>query len=453
MRSHRKYMNKKTLLILFFAFFQNFILYSQLKNDTNWENQAQIFIKKFYDKDFEYCYSQFDESVKKSFSLDLFKQAYSQLEFGSGPMVSIGKTKLVEQKGYFITGTEVKHKKNELIIEITYGKNGKIFGFFFKPPKSKSNDNYKAPTYVKKSNFQSDSITFGEKYKLDGILTYPKTGNTFPLIILVHGSGPNDLDETIGPNKPFKDIAEGLSSNGIAVFRYNKRTLKYGEELSKYDSLTLEDETIQDAIFAFNKLSNHQKIDKSQIYILGHSLGGFAIPQIAKSTSTAAGYIILAGSNQPLEQKILEQYEYISNLKNNQGITKEILAVIKQQVERVSKNNFDLNTPKDSLPFGASPLYWKYLNDYKPLEEIKKIQNKILVLQGERDYQVTVAEFNNWKSALSNNTKASFILYPELNHLFMEGEGKGKATPEEYSKPSNVSEKVINDILQWVKSN
>lgn len=450
MLSHRKYMNIKTLFILLFVFFQNSILFSQLSNNSNWENQAQTFIKKFYEKQFDFCYSQFDESVKKSFSLELFKQAYSQLEFSSGPMVSIGETKVVEQKGYHITGTQVKHKNNELIIEITYGNNGKIFGFFFKPPKSKSDDNYKSPAYVKKSLFQSDSITFDEKYKLDGILTYPLTGSSFPLIILVHGSGPNDLDETIGPNKPFKDIAEGLSSKGIAVFRYNKRTLKYGEELSKYDSLTLEDETIQDAIIAFNQLSNHPKIDRRQIYILGHSLGGFAIPQIAKSTSTAAGFIIFAGSNQPLEQKILEQYEYISNLKNNQGITKEILAIIKQQVDKISSNNFTLNTPKDSLPFGAYPAYWLYLNQYKPLDDIRKIDDKILVLQGERDYQVTVTEFNNWKSALSNNTKASFILYPELNHLFMEG--KGKATPEEYSKPSNVSEKVINDILQWVKT-
>ena len=450
MLSHRRYMYIRFTLLLFFVLFQNSILFSQINNDSNWENKAQTFIKKFYEKDFDYCYSQFDESVKKSFSLDLFKQAYSQLEFGSGAMVSIGKTKLVEQKGYFITGTEVKHKKNDLIIEITYGKNGKIFGFFFKPPKAKVENNYKSPNYVNKSNFQSDSIIFGEKYKLDGILTHPKEGNAFPLIILVHGSGPNDLDETIGPNKPFKDIAEGLSSKGIAVFRYNKRTLKYGEELSKYDSLTLEDETIQDAIFAFNHLSNHHKIDKSKIYILGHSLGGYAIPQIAKSTSTAAGYIILAGSNQPLEQKILEQYEYISNLKNNQGISKEILEGIKTQVKRVSTNNFDENTPKDSLPFGANPLYWKYLNAYKPLEDVKKIKAKILVLQGERDYQVTITEFGNWKSSLNENKNAKFILYPTLNHFFMEG--KGKATPEEYFKSGNVSDKVINDILQWISN-
>ncbi|MDZ7606573.1 MAG: hypothetical protein U5K79_13515 [Cyclobacteriaceae bacterium] len=59
-------------------------------------------------------------------------------------------------------------------------------------------------------------------------MTLPKGKNSFPIVLFVHGSGPNDRDETIGPNKPFRDIAYGLAEKGIASLRYDKRTFVYG---------------------------------------------------------------------------------------------------------------------------------------------------------------------------------------------------------------------------------
>ena len=72
------------------------------------------------------------------------------------------------------------------------------------------------------------------------------------------------------------------------------------------------------------------------------------------------------------------------------------------------------------------------------------------MLQGERDYQVTMTDFNLWKQALSEKSKNQFISYPSLNHLFMKGEGK--ATPAEYDKQGNVEFQVISDMATWVKS-
>lgn len=66
------------------------------------------------------------------------------------------------------------------------------------------------------------------KYPLNGILTFPnETNGLFPTVVLVHGSGPSNMDEKIGNNYLFKDLAEGLSEKGIAVLRYDKRTLVY----------------------------------------------------------------------------------------------------------------------------------------------------------------------------------------------------------------------------------
>lgn len=441
---------KKITIALSILFLIPLTLFSQLP-DAVWANKAREFIKKYYQLDFDFCYNQFDESVKKSFSMDMFKQAYSQTEFRYGEFVELGETEAFDAKGYHITGTQVKHKNGSFTIEITYGSNGKIFGFFFKPPKTDKKESTIQPEYVKQDKFTTKDIEFGSKFKLKGKLTIPKGGNSYPVVILVHGSGPNDMDETIGPNKPFRDIAEGLSSNGIAVLRYNKRTNQYGALISQNDTnFTLKDEVVEDVIEAYNFLLNEPNINKEKIYILGHSLGGYSIPLIAEQLPNAAGFIILAGSNQPLEDKLVEQFEYISKLKNNQGINEDVLKVVRSLRDKIKKGDFNDKTPRDSILMGLSPAYWRFLNGYRPLEIIKKIDKPILVIQGARDYQVTIKEFEEWKKSLVNNPKAQFLLYENLNHLFISG--KGMAVPEEYLEQGFVAEKVISDIGLWINS-
>lgn len=419
--------------------------------DKTWALKARDFIKKYYELDFEFCYKQFDESVQKAFSIDMFKQAFSQTEFRYGKLLDIGETEAFDAKGYHITGTQVKHEKGSFTIEITYGGNGKIYGFYFKPPKTDKKDESKSPNYVDNNKFTTKDIEFGSKFKLNGKLTIPKEGKSFPVVILVHGSGPNDMDETIGPNKPFRDLAEGLSTIGVAALRYNKRTNQYGSIIAQNDTnFTLVDEVVDDVEEAFNFLLTENVIDKNKIYVLGHSLGGYSIPLIAERVTKAAGFIIFAGSNQPLEDKLVDQYEYISKLKNNQGINEDILKVVRSLRNKIKQNDYNDQTPRDSMLMGISPAYWRFLSKYRPLDIIKQIYKPILVMQGARDYQVTVNEYEEWKKALANNPKARFELYEDLNHCFMTG--KGMATPEEYMEQGFIAEKVIKDIGLWIKS-
>ena len=105
--------------------------------------------------------------------------------------------------------------------------------------------------------------------------------------------------------------------------------------------------------------------------------------------------------------------------------------------------------PGKDLPLGVPGAYWLSLRDYHPDLVAAKLSLPLLVLQGERDYQVTMADFALWKKNLAAKQNAVLKSYPKLNHLFMEGEGKSK--PDEYMKAGHVAREVIDDIATWIK--
>lgn len=157
-----------------------------------------------------------------------------------------------------------------------------------------------------------------EGWNLPGTLTLPKGDGPFPAVVLIHGSGPNDRDETIYENKPFRDIAQTLAQNGIAVYRYDKRTYVYGKDMVSDVSLTLNEETVIDAAEAVRLLKTREEIDADRVFVLGHSLGGQALPRIhAALTSvenSAAGYIFLAAPARNLAIITREQYDFLYSL-------------------------------------------------------------------------------------------------------------------------------------------
>ena len=131
-------------------------------------------------------------------------------------------------------------------------------------------------------------------------------------MVLVHGSSPQDMDETVIGNKPFRDLAEGLAERGVATLRYDKRTKVYG---AKSEVKTLADETIDDAVSAARLCAKQPKVDARRVFVLGHSLGGYAAPRIAQAGGGAIrGMIVLAGTSRPLAVVIDEQIAYLARL-------------------------------------------------------------------------------------------------------------------------------------------
>ncbi len=360
-------------------------------------------------------------------------------------------------KGYDIISVKSTFQKQKLNINVVFDSNKLIAGLNYTPDTESSGDTVQKDTAQIPDGVKETSVEFGKVgWELPGTLTAPAKGGKYPVVILVHGSGPNDRDETIGPNKPFRDISWGLAEKGIASLRYDKRTFVYGEKMSTdTEAMTVYDETVEDAVLAVQFLKGRDGIDSEKIFVLGHSLGGMLIPRIAQETPGAAGYLLVSAPVTPLEDIMIEQLEYIIGLdgSNTDAATKETLENTLVQYKKMRENVKSL-TPESNLTvnelFGAPASYWLDLKDYDPSKSALDIEKPMIVIQGERDYQVTMKEFEVWKKALAGKSNATVKSYPGLNHLLIKGEVRSE--PSEYETAGKVDSGLIQYLADWISS-
>jgi len=290
-------------------------------------------------------------------------------------------------------------------------------------------------------------LTIDEAF-LPATLTVPVGAGPFPGVVLVHGSGPNDRDETVGANKPFKDLAAGLASRGIAVLRYDKRTKVYGARGVTTGDYTVKQEVVDDALEAVRLLRGQPRIDPARVFVLGHSLGAMMAPRIAAADPKIAGLIAMAGAARPLEDAMLAQIRHLAMADGT--ISPEEQTAIDDMTKLVE--SIKALKPADAasgrMIAGAPASYWIDLEAYDPPSAAKAVKSPMLILQGERDYQVTMEDFSKWKAALGSRADVTFHSYKPLNHLFIPG--TGPSLPAEYQVPGHVDETVIKDIVAWI---
>jgi dienelactone hydrolase len=414
------------------------------------EAAAKQVIQELAAGQFEKIETQYDERVATALPPGKLGESWKGLIQQIGPFESILDTKASKTQGLDVVTMTCKFQNVVLEAHVAFDPDGKIAGLNFRPHKEAEPD-WTPPAYAKPDSFTEQPLTLvNGKFELPGTLTIPKGDGPFSAVVLVQGSGPNDQDETIGPNKPFKDLAWGLGSRGVAVFRYTKRTMKYGIQSSDDPAkLTVDDEVISDARAAVALLAKQPKIDAKRVFLLGHSLGAYLAPRIASGDSQIAGIVMLAANTRPIEKVIVEQIRYIAS--QNGAPDAEAQKQIASAEETAKKIESPDLKPGDSVPLlGASMpgAYWLDLRDYHPAQTAAKLTIPILILQGGRDYQVTPSNFEDWKKALATQKNVTLRLYPDLNHLFIAG--SGPSTPQEYEKPSHVAEEPVADIAAWI---
>jgi fermentation-respiration switch protein FrsA (DUF1100 family) len=408
------------------------------------ENPNITSAKKFFDfmQEGKYhdAYIMFDSSVMKMVTEEKNAAGWKAMAKKVGAFRQIEKTRDEEIQSYTAVYLTLRFDSARFDLKAVFTKQGKIAGYSFQAP-----EEYKNPPYADTANIieRKTEVRTGN-YSMSAILTVPKKGDHFPVVILVHGSGPEDKDETIANNKPFKDLALGLAAHGIATLRYDKRTYIYGaKSVSDPAKITQKEETADDAVSALRLAQKFGEIDQKKIFLLGHSQGASCAPRIAKETPFIAGIIFMAGPARSFEDVLAEQLALLIPMQHPKKEADSLLGAMNHEISLIRRGDFSDST----IRFGLPPAYWLDLKKYDQVSAAKSLPQPMLFLQGEKDYQGTMKDFSLWKKGLADKKNVTFISYPGLFHLFFQGEGK----PTDYEKAGHIQEKVITDIAQWIK--
>lgn len=387
------------------------------------------------------------KELQEKLSPEVFKDMFKQSEKQFGKLQSKGEWQKESAQGITLYYSDLKFERYSLRFLLSFDADGGMNTIRLIPVPAASTA--QPVTYNKEKMFERDITVGADGFKLPGTLTLPVGKEKVPVVIFVHGSGPQDRDETVGPNKPFRDLAWGLAERGIATVRYEKRTKAYGAAcVPEGREIDYDIESVDDAVAIAAWAKKLPEIDADSIYVLGHSLGATLAPRIAERADGLAGIILVAALARPFEDAIVEQMTYISSLKDSSDNAKKQIAEIKKQADNTKK----LGTPEfdDKIPLllDAPRSYWAFANAYKPVEVASKLTLPMLILQGERDYQVTMEDFGLWRFGLLRNKNVFFKSYPKLNHMLQEG--SGKATPFEYNRESPVVGYVMDDVASFI---
>jgi uncharacterized protein len=389
----------------------------------------------------------------------LLEKGWKLFEVMFGPIEHVGSP--TYSCGWFIlTATvPVSFKRAKMNATLQMTPTGHLFGLNFSPQLPST---WKTPSYVTDTTaLRNTNMRFGTGlFKVGGTLTLPagKPSERYPCVVLLGGSGPTDRDSSIGALKPFKDIALGLASNNnIAVCRIDKTSLAlrlwYRLFRRNKQGITLTGEYGY-ALDAIRRIKSNPDIRSDKVYILGHSLGGLMAAHLAAVEDSVAGCILMATPSESIYRCAIRQFRYIASLgegDDNDG-SRSLLSDAEElgkQAAIADSPTLSLDTPADQLPFGIGPAYWLECRALNPANTTQQINKPILILQGGRDYQVTVDDCKSLHASLEGNKNAEFRLYDSLNHCFVTG--NGPSGPAEYNLPGNVEWEVVQDISEWVR--
>ncbi|MEU8663184.1 alpha/beta hydrolase [Actinoplanes philippinensis] len=313
---------------------------------------------------------------------------------------------------------------------VTVDGDGRLHGLRIAPLVTSA---WRAPRYARPRRFTEHEVTVGSgPHAVAGTVSLPRRRGRAPGVVLLAGGGPFDRDGSVGADKPLKDIAWGLASRGIAVLRMDKVTHTHA-------GFTMAEEYLPPALAALDLLRRQPTVDAGRIHLLGHSGGGRAAPRVAAADGSVAGMVVLAGDAAPLPQAAVRAVRHLAAQQPGPAADAAVDAIVRQAALADSPG-LSASTPAVDLPFGWPASYWLDLRAYDQVATAAAAGRPMLILQGGRDYQVTVADdLARWRAGLDARPDVTVRVHDAVDHFFFrEGD-------------RHVDAAVITDIARWIR--
>ncbi|MET0344138.1 MAG: alpha/beta fold hydrolase [Polyangiales bacterium] len=402
------------------------------------DGRSLAFVKLLAAGEFEGAFGQLDDGMKRAVGTwQQLGAVWIRASQAVGDSAELRIDERHQKEEHAVRILQLDGARGSLRPLISVGQDGRIAGMYFLPPKPRATQ---PPLADPRSANRSIALTIGSAHgALPATLTKPTGDGPHPAVLLVAGSGPHDRDETVGPNKPFRDLADQLAAEGVASLRYDKRTHAHPRAIDVH-TLTVEEEVIADAVAAADQLAAHGDVRRDCVLVVGHSLGALLAPEIAARAKAVAATVLLAAPGRPVSEVAVQQLRFLGQLPE-------------AELQRLEQQASDLRAGKlaPSDTFLSVPVrYWTDLDRRDEIAIARKLGKPLLYLRGARDYQVLAQDLDAWRRGLGASTTASFETLAELNHLFIRSEGP--PGPAEYERSGTVAPAVAARIARFVQS-
>lgn len=258
----------------------------------------------------------------------------------------------------------------------------------------------------------------------------PDAPHPVPAVVLLPGAATSDRDGTVGPNKPFADLAEGLAERGIASIRID-------------GSVSDEDARLS----AIREVAAAKGVDPKRVFLVGHAEGAMIAPRLATRAHSVRGIVLLAAAARPVDVRMLDEVAYGAKLVGlNTADVADQSALLAEQFAAIK----DPSSPRDPLLLGWPAAYWRDLLTIDLAQAIRGTKLPVLVLQGEKDFEVRKdVDFEVLRASVGTSKgRIDYRSFPGLNHLFMPVAGTSSGA--EYASPGHVDAAVIGAIADWI---
>ncbi|MFD3556290.1 dienelactone hydrolase family protein [Streptomyces goshikiensis] len=411
------------------------------------QETALLVVEWARDGRFEEIAALFAPPLRAALSAQTLRAAWLAETAGTGSVTDLGEPSCETLRPDLIrVSVPVICERGEFTAVMSVDSAGLLNGLRLAPPACEP---WAPPSYALPDAFEEHDVTVGAgALAVSGTVTVPRGDGPWPGVVLLSGGGPFDRDATSGPNKPLKDIAWGLASRGVAVLRHDKVTFTHAAEVAAADDFTMTREYVPHAVAAVRLLQEEPRVDSARVFVAGHSMGGKVAPRVAEAEPSVAGVVILAGDAEPMHRAAVRVVGHLAALAPGPH-SEAALAEITRQAA-VVETSLSTGTPRADLPFGLPASYWLDLSSYDPVATAAGLDKPLLILQGGRDYQVTVADdLSLWREGLAGRPDVTIRIHEADDHLFFPG--TGPSTPAGYAAPQHVDAAVIADVAAWLE--